>query len=131
MGVIVAREREAPVLRKRERDFRVILSPRLQRTASPFLSVGTADVYPGQCTPCHVHEVEQETWYVTEGHGVVVVGTETVDAGPGTVVVAPAGVPHQLVNLSATEHFKTVVMFTPAGPEEMFLPRPGDGGEEE
>lgn len=122
---IVAHEADAPVFLSQppqERAFRVILSPHLQHRAPTDVSVSTADVYPGQSTPCHTHICEHEVWYVLEGSGLVVVGEEQVTATAGTVVVAPPGIPHQLVNTSPTEHFKCLVIFSPAGPEGLFLP---------
>ncbi len=104
------------------REFRVLLSP-IKQDVSPLMALGTADVWPGQSTPCHVHDAEQEAWFVLSGHGLVVVGADMIGATPGTAVVAPPGVPHQLVNLSATEHFVCVVVFTPAGPERAFMPK--------
>ncbi len=125
MKAIVSREEDARVflsLPPQQRAFRVLLSPSLQRDAPQSLSVGTADVYPGQSTPCHTHDYEHEVWYVLSGSGLVVVGDEQIQLSPGTVVVAPPGVPHQLVNCSPTDHFKALVIFSAAGPEKAFIP---------
>ncbi len=122
---IVTREADARVFLSdppQQRAFRVLLSPKLQDGAPLLVSVGTADVYPGQSTPRHTHGAEHEVWYCLSGEGLVIVGDVHTVARPGTLVVAPPGVPHQLVNPSRTEHFKCLVIFSPSGPEEMFIP---------
>jgi mannose-6-phosphate isomerase-like protein (cupin superfamily) len=45
-------------------------------------------------TPQHVHEREDELFYVLEGEHVFRVGEAELPAGPGAVVFAPRGVPH-------------------------------------
>jgi mannose-6-phosphate isomerase-like protein (cupin superfamily) len=116
---LVVREEDVVPFSKGGRDFRVLLSPSKQ--SQPF-ALGTAVVHPMQSTPCHTHETEYEAWYVVSGHGIVLVGDDPVAAWPGTVVVAPPGVPHQLVNGSPTDNLKCLVVFSPAGPEEAFIP---------
>ena len=45
-------------------------------------------------TPLHVHEHEDELFYVLEGEHVFQVGDEEFRVGPGGLVFAPRGVPH-------------------------------------
>ena len=45
-------------------------------------------------TPLHVHDNEDELFYVLEGEHVFQVGDEEHRAGPGQAVFAPRGVPH-------------------------------------
>jgi mannose-6-phosphate isomerase-like protein (cupin superfamily) len=45
-------------------------------------------------TPLHVHEREDELFYVLEGEHVFQVGDDAFRAGPGGVVFAPRGIPH-------------------------------------
>ena len=45
-------------------------------------------------TPLHVHEREDELFYVLEGEHVIQVGDDEFPVGPGGVVFAPRGVPH-------------------------------------
>ncbi len=116
---LVVREEDVAPFSKGGRDFRVLLSPRDWGVNA--FSLGSADVHPMQSTPCHTHQTEFEAWYVISGHGIVLVGDDPIAAWPGTVVVAPPGVPHQLVNGSSTENFKCVVIFSLAGPEEAFI----------
>jgi hypothetical protein len=50
---------------------------------------------PGDCAvPRHVHDREDEAWYILEGEVTFHCGTETLRAGPGSWVFAPKGVPH-------------------------------------
>jgi quercetin dioxygenase-like cupin family protein len=44
--------------------------------------------------PWHVHTREDEYFYVTEGTIIVSLGTERYEAGPGSFVFLPRGVPH-------------------------------------
>jgi mannose-6-phosphate isomerase-like protein (cupin superfamily) len=45
-------------------------------------------------TPLHVHENEDELFYVIEGEHAFRVGDQELQAGPGGLVFAPRGVPH-------------------------------------
>ena len=45
-------------------------------------------------TPLHVHENEDELFYVLEGEHVIQVGGEEFEVGPGALVFAPRGIPH-------------------------------------
>jgi quercetin dioxygenase-like cupin family protein len=49
---------------------------------------------PGQSQPVHTHDGADKFYLVVEGKARMRVGTEELDAGPGTLVWAPAGVPH-------------------------------------
>ncbi|MEM8662917.1 MAG: cupin domain-containing protein [Pseudomonadota bacterium] len=53
---------------------------------------------PGGGPRLHVHPYD-EVFIVQEGHGRYTVGEETVDAGPGDMVLGPANVPHTFTNL--------------------------------
>jgi mannose-6-phosphate isomerase-like protein (cupin superfamily) len=52
------------------------------------------EVPPMVDTPLHVHEREDELFYVLDGEHVIHVGEEEFHAGPRAVVFAPRGVPH-------------------------------------
>ena len=52
------------------------------------------EVPPLVDTPLHVHEHEDELFYVLEGEHVFRVGDEEHRVGPGGMVFAPRGVPH-------------------------------------
>jgi mannose-6-phosphate isomerase-like protein (cupin superfamily) len=52
------------------------------------------EVPPMVDTPRHVHENEDELFYVLEGEHFFEVGDEEFRAGPGGLVFAPRGIPH-------------------------------------
>lgn len=52
---------------------------------------------PGEGPRLHRHQYD-ETWVVEEGNLTFVLGDERVNAGPGDIVIAPAGVPHKFMN---------------------------------
>jgi quercetin dioxygenase-like cupin family protein len=53
---------------------------------------------PGEGPGLHRHPYE-ETFIVERGRVRFTVGDEELEAGPGDIVVAPAGVPHAFVNV--------------------------------
>ena len=63
---------------------------------------------PGQGAPLHRHDYE-EIFIVHAGRGTSPVGDATVVAGPGEVVIVPAGVPHRFVNDTEDTLFHTAV----------------------
>lgn len=70
-------------------------------------------------TPLHVHENEDELWYVLEGEHVIQVGDNEFHVGPGEIVFGPRGVPHaQRRVVPRTGRF--LVFFSPAGFDGFF-----------
>ncbi len=69
----------------------------------------------GSGLPCHVHDLEDETVHVLDGHVRVCLGPTVRDAGPGEVVHLPRGVPHRVVAVSAEARF--LALHVPAGIE--------------
>jgi quercetin dioxygenase-like cupin family protein len=49
---------------------------------------------PGQSQAVHAHAGADKFYLVLSGNARMIVGDETRDAAPGTIVWAPAGVPH-------------------------------------
>ena len=74
---------------------------------------------PDAGTPLHVHEKENETYYVLEGRFEFVCGDECVWGGPGTFVFAPRGYPHRYKNIGTTPG-RVLFGFTPGGIEAFF-----------
>lgn len=58
------------------------------------LFVGLNCFEQGQSQPVHVHSGADKFYLVVSGRARMTVGVETQEAGPGTVVWAPAHVPH-------------------------------------
>ena len=63
--------------------------------------VGLNCLEPGQVQPAHVHAEADKFYFVIEGEGYFVVGTDERQCGPGTIVWAPAGVLHSVENRGA------------------------------
>jgi quercetin dioxygenase-like cupin family protein len=67
----------------------------------------------GNASPVHVHDRDDETFFVLDGELRVFVGEEEHPAGPGTVAVLPRRLRHAYVVTSATARFFT--LHSPAG----------------
>jgi len=74
---------------------------------------------PNGGPPLHVHEKENESYYVLEGEFEFVCGDDRVSGGPGTFVFAPRGLPHRFKNIGATDG-RVLFAFSPAGIEAFF-----------
>src|SRR5688500_11786517 len=73
------------------------------------------DVYclePGQAQQPHVHANAAKVYYVLEGEGTFLVGTEERTLGPGSAVLAPAGEPHGVSN-STDQRLTLLVAMAP------------------
>ncbi|GAA5162521.1 hypothetical protein GCM10023321_48230 [Pseudonocardia eucalypti] len=71
--------------------------------------------------PLHVHEVQDDTFYVLSGVLTVQAGEQVVELGPGDFATVPPGVPHTFDNLDATQGAVRVVnLMTPGGYDELF-----------
>ena len=58
------------------------------------LFVGLNCFEPGQGQKVHAHAGADKFYFVVSGRARLTVGDDTREAGPGTLVWAPAGVPH-------------------------------------
>ncbi|MGN1120877.1 MAG: cupin domain-containing protein [Eubacteriales bacterium] len=92
------------------------LSHNLQSEVSGF-SMGMVILPPGGKGNPHSHPAAQESWYVLEGHGRVVIGEETAPIRKGDVIYGPAGVAHALINDSDSEPLKALLVLCPGGDE--------------
>jgi mannose-6-phosphate isomerase-like protein (cupin superfamily) len=101
-----------------ERHRQVLLSPRIQGIASA--AIGTVTIPPTGKSDAHMHELTDEFWIVTKGHGKVIVDGAEADLEPGFVAYAPAKSMHQLVN-TGKEAFHAYWILVPPGPEEALL----------
>ena len=70
--------------------------------------------------PMHVHENEEETFYVLAGRGLFVVGETQRELTHGDLVVVPRGVPHTLAPRPG-EPLRMLVIVSPAGLEQFFV----------
>lgn len=69
--------------------------------------------------PLHVHEWNDELFYVLEGEHVFTVGATEFDARPGDLVFGPRGVPHAQRRV-VPRSGRILTMFSPAGFEGFF-----------
>lgn len=58
------------------------------------LLVGLNCFEPGQEQSVHTHAGADKFYLVVDGKARFVVGDRTIEAGPGDLILAPAGVPH-------------------------------------
>jgi quercetin dioxygenase-like cupin family protein len=70
------------------------------------LFVGLNCFEPGQSQAIHAHAGADKFYLILSGNASMLVGDEARDAGPGTLVWAPAGVPHGV----AHAHERTVML---------------------
>jgi mannose-6-phosphate isomerase-like protein (cupin superfamily) len=71
----------------------------LARTAdTPRFTFGIIDFAPGRALEAHVHDAEDDAFYILEGELTFVLGDDDVAAPPGTFVMVPPGVEHGFRN---------------------------------
>lgn len=78
--------------------------------ASLFLGLNCFDA--GQTQPVHTHAGADKFYLILSGNASITVGKDTRDAGPGTLVWAPADVPHGVVRA----HERTIMLVGIAPP---------------
>jgi quercetin dioxygenase-like cupin family protein len=79
---------------------------------SPRLLVGLNCFEPGQAQAAHTHAGADKFYVVVSGKATFIVGEQAVTAGPGDLVLAPAGVPHGVQSAET----RTVVLMAMAPP---------------
>ena len=83
---------------------------------------------PGGGPPPHIHQFEDESFYILEGAATFQVGGQTIHAKPGDFVHIPRGTVHSLKNEGKVPA-RALIITSPAGPtgmqqfvEEAFCP---------
>ncbi|NQX13826.1 cupin domain-containing protein [Microbacteriaceae bacterium VKM Ac-2855] len=71
-------------------------------TAATFLWVGMSEVPAGSESNPHTHDEQEESFFVHEGQGEVIVEGVAVPVQPGSLVVIAPGELHQLRNTGTT-----------------------------
>jgi quercetin dioxygenase-like cupin family protein len=79
-----------------------------------------AVVLPGGGPPPHIHQREDETWYVVEGSLEFRIGESTQVARPGDYVRGPRGTVHVFRNVGERTA-RALNTFVPAGIENFFM----------
>jgi mannose-6-phosphate isomerase-like protein (cupin superfamily) len=77
------------------------------------------EVPPLVDTPLHVHEREDELFFVLEGEHVFQVADREFPAGPGGLVVGPRGVPHAQRRVRPGQG-RLLILTSPSGIEGFF-----------
>jgi len=77
------------------------------------------DVPPGGGPPPHMHQREDESFYVLEGSLTIRVGENTLTASPGDFAFLPRGIVHSFKNTGDVSA-RVLVVMTPAGLENYF-----------
>jgi mannose-6-phosphate isomerase-like protein (cupin superfamily) len=71
----------------------------LARTAdTPRFNFGIIEIAPGRVLEEHIHDGEDDAFYILEGEMTFTFGEETAAAPPGTFVLVPPGVQHGFRN---------------------------------
>jgi mannose-6-phosphate isomerase-like protein (cupin superfamily) len=84
-------------------DERCSITELMNLSESPEASLALARVAPGVTTRLHAVRGIVERYVVLSGEGIVEVGGETAEVGPGDRVLIPAGAPQRITNTGAGE----------------------------
>jgi mannose-6-phosphate isomerase-like protein (cupin superfamily) len=98
-------------------DVTILVRVRAEATGGAFTLF--EEVPPMLDTPLHVHQNEDELFYVLEGEHVFRVGDEEFRAGPGGIVFAPRGIPHAQ-RRSVPGQGRLLILTSPGGFEGFF-----------
>jgi mannose-6-phosphate isomerase-like protein (cupin superfamily) len=61
-------------------------------------TLAEARLGPGMSTTPHYHRLTEEIYYILEGQGLMRVGDEDRQVGPGDAIAIPPGAMHQITN---------------------------------
>ena len=87
----------------------------LARTAdTPRFTLGIIEIQPGRELEAHVHDDEDDAFYILEGEMTFFFGGEEAMAPPGTFVLVPPGVEHGFRN-DGTSPVRMFNIHAPAG----------------
>lgn len=77
------------------------------------MMVGLNCFEPGQTQSIHAHDGAEKFYFVLEGSGRFTIGDEEIEGDTGSLVVAPAGVPHGVTN-NGSARLSLLVVIAPA-----------------
>ncbi|HWG90234.1 MAG TPA: cupin domain-containing protein [Candidatus Thermoplasmatota archaeon] len=66
-------------------------------------SLAEARVAPGKRTTLHYHRVSEEIYHIVSGHGLMRLGDDQFEMGPGDTIAIAPGVPHAIANVGRDE----------------------------
>jgi quercetin dioxygenase-like cupin family protein len=107
-------------------DHRARIKVSARDTDGAFLLADT-DVDPQGGVPPHIHDREDETFYILAGRFAIEVGEQSIEAGPGDTVFAPRGIPHTWRCISDTPG-RFILLITPGANFEAFAIEMGRHG---
>ena len=82
------------------RDSLILIAP--ENSGSKTLTMGQTTIYPGCRTSGHRHQDREEVYYIIQGKGVMIVGEEEQEIGPGDAIHVPYGEYHATRNIGRT-----------------------------
>jgi mannose-6-phosphate isomerase-like protein (cupin superfamily) len=87
----------------------------LARTSdTPRFNLGLITIQPGRELQPHVHEAEDDSFYILEGEMTFILAGQDTTAGPGTFVLVPPGVEHSFRNAGSVP-VRMLNVHAPAG----------------
>ncbi len=95
------------------RSMNVLISP--GETGTKELTVLLVDFEPGKGTPVHTHD-GIEVMFVVDGEGTSVENGKETKIFPNSTVLAPKGVPHQIVN-GPGKNMHMITIYVPPLPD--------------
>lgn len=125
---LLLHEREGEVRLIGDRRGRVVIKVDRSRLGVETMSLLIEDIVPDDGVPVHKHGAEEEFIYIARGRGVMTLGDEEVEVGPGAMALVPRGVWHGLRNES-DDSLRMFFGYSPAGFEDYFRAigvRPGE-----
>jgi len=81
---------------------------------TPRFTLGIVEMAPGRENGAHVHDDEDDSFYILAGEMTFILGDGTLAAGPGTFVLVPPGVRHGFRN-DGEEPVRMINVHAPAG----------------
>ncbi len=94
---VVHRDQSAPFSTKDRSEIRSILDRTNSTVAKQ--SLAEATVLPGLETEEHYHQQTEEIYYIVRGQGLMVLGGEGREVGPGHGILIPPGTRHKIRNM--------------------------------
>ena len=82
-------------------------------------AVMEACTLPNSGPPLHLHQREDEWWYILDGNFLFEIDSNSVHAGPGDTVFAPRGSRHTFQNIGSVPG-RTLVTVVPGGLDAFF-----------
>jgi quercetin dioxygenase-like cupin family protein len=88
-------------------------------TTGGTLTAIECEAAPGGGPPPHIHENEDESFYVLDGRFEILLGDKLLRAGPGDYAFVPRGTVHRFANVGDGVG-RILILFTPGGLERFF-----------